>query len=172
MEMVEILTLRAMQGIYLLLGTNLGDRKANLDRAIQLIGAKGITVTQTSSIYETAAWGIEDQPGFLNQVIRVDTQLPAERLLSILLAIELEMGRVRIQKWGERLIDIDILHYHDQVIDKEDLQVPHPGIPDRRFTLVPLVELDAEAMHPVLQKSQQELLEVCKDELEVKTWGR
>ena len=172
MEMVEILTLRAMQGIYLLLGTNLGDRKANLDRAIQLIDAKGITVIQTSSIYETAAWGIEDQPGFLNQVIRVGTQLPAERLLSILLAIELEMGRVRIQKWGERLIDIDILYYLDEVIDKEDLQVPHPGIPDRRFTLVPLVELDAEAMHPVLQKSQQELLEACKDELEVKVWGR
>ena len=156
-----------MQGIYLLLGTNLGDRQANLERAIQLIEAKGITVTRTSSIYETAAWGIEDQPGFLNQVTQVETELPAGKLLQVLLAIEIEMGRVRIQKWGERLIDLDILYYHDQVIDQKDLQVPHPGIPDRRFTLVPLVELAADAVHPVNGKTQADLLEACPDTLEV-----
>lgn len=164
----EFLPLPQMKGIYLLLGTNLGDRAINLANAINLAAEQGVVIKAVSAIYETAAWGIEEQPGFLNQVLEVETTLSAEELLKTILAIELEMGRVRIQKWGERLIDIDILYYHDQVIDSPELTVPHPEIQSRRFTLVPLVELAAEELHPVLQKTQAELLAVCPDGLEVR----
>lgn len=163
-----MLPLPPMKGIYLLLGTNLGDRAKNLEVARNLMLEQGIAVKAISSVYETAAWGIEEQPGFLNQVLEVATDLSPEALLKTLLAIELEMGRVRIQKWGERLIDIDILYYQDKVIDKPKLKVPHPEIPNRRFTLVPLVELAAEEVHPVLGKTQEELLAVCPDRLEVR----
>lgn len=157
-----------MKGIYLLLGTNLGDREENLAAARNLMLEREIAVKAISSVYETAAWGIEEQPGFLNQVLEVATDLSPEALLKTLLGIELEMGRVRIEKWGERLIDIDILYYQDQVIDTPELKVPHPEIPNRRFTLVPLVELAAEEVHPVSGKTQEELLAVCPDTLDVK----
>lgn len=156
-----------MKGIYLLLGTNQGNREKNLGDAQNLLADRGIAAQRVSSLYETAAWGIEDQPGFLNQVLEVATGLSANELLKTILAVELEMGRVRIQKWGERLIDIDILYYQDEVIDIPELKVPHPEMPNRRFTLVPLVELAAEAVHPVLRKTQQELLDVCPDPLSV-----
>ena len=157
-----------MQGIYLLLGTNLGNRESNLARAKSLAAKANIEILRESAIYETAAWGIEDQPGFLNQIVAVATTLKPELLLEKLLSIEQEMGRIRERKWGQRLIDLDILYYHNRVIETKDLQVPHPGIPNRRFTLVPLVELAAEEWHPVLQKSQSELLEICPDKLPVK----
>lgn len=160
-----------MQGIYLLLGTNLGEREENLAQARNLVEEAGIRVLRESSVYETAAWGIEDQPGFLNQVVEVKTELSPLALLERLLSIEEEMGRVRIVKWGERLIDLDILYYNNDQIDSERLNVPHPGIPDRRFTLVPLVELAAEEIHPALNKSQSQLLEACPDTLEVKNVG-
>ena len=160
-----------MQGIYLLLGTNLGEREKNLAHAKKLAEAAGIHVIHESSVYETAAWGIEDQPGFLNQVVEVETELSPLSLLEKLLAIEQEMGRVRKVKWGERLIDLDILYYNNEQMESERLNVPHPGIPDRRFTLVPLVELAADEIHPVLNKSQIELLEVCPDVLKVKKVG-
>ena len=160
-----------MQGIYLLLGTNLGDRESHLADAAKRLNDRGIQVLRSSSIYETAAWGIEDQPGFLNQVLEVVTVLDPAELLKAILEIEQDMGRIRVRKWGERLIDIDILYYHDQVIDTEPLKVPHPGIPNRRFTLVPLVELDAKGLHPILRKSQELLLEECTDPLEVKVFA-
>lgn len=167
---VKRLSLPPMQGIYLLLGTNLGDRARNLAYARKLVGQGRVKVVRESAIYETAAWGLEDQPGFLNQVIEVETALEPEALLELILGIEQEMGRVRIRKWGERLIDIDMLYYHNKVIDLDALKLPHPGIPDRRFTLVPLVELAAEELHPVLHKTQQQLLEDCEDGLEVSVY--
>ena len=167
MEKSEILPLPPMKGIYLLLGGNLEDRENNLIEAQGLLRNRGVEVVTASAIYETAAWGVEDQPGFLNQVLEVKTNFDPADLLKTILAVELEMGRVRIQKWGERLIDIDILYYENEIIDSTELKVPHPEIPNRRFTLVPLVELASTQMHPVLQKTQQELLEVCPDELEV-----
>ena len=157
-----------MQGIYLLLGTNLGNRESNLARAKSLAAKAGIEILRESAIYETAAWGIEDQPGFLNQVVAVATTLEPELLLEKLLSIEQEMGRIRERKWGQRLIDLDILYYHNRMIETKDLQVPHPGIPNRRFTLVPLAEMAAEEWHPVLQKSHRQLLEECQDKLKVK----
>ncbi len=157
-------------GIYILLGSNLGDKVKNLSTAIDKIKELGVQCLQTSSVYETAAWGIEDQPSFVNQVVRIETTHDAFWLLKKLLDIESEMGRVRLQKWGERLIDLDILYWNEQIINSKELEIPHPGIPDRRFTLVPLVELDSEFEHPVLKVSNRRLLDQCTDQLEVKKW--
>ena len=139
----------------------------NLDRAKELIVSNGITIKKESQIYETAAWGNEDQEAFLNQVIEIETKKSPQRLLQITQLIENEMGRVRYEKWGKRLIDIDILYFNDLIFQENDLSLPHPGIADRRFTLVPLVEIASEMVHPVLEKTQAELLSVCEDQLEV-----
>lgn len=161
------------EGIYLLLGSNLADKKANLDRAIRHIEedfeqGNGQAVLARSSVYETAAWGKTDQPSFFNQVIRVRTVLTPESLLNKLLSIEKKMGRVRHEKWGERIIDIDILYYEQVILASRSLQLPHPGIPQRRFTLVPLVELAPDLIHPASGKTQTILLEECNDPLPVK----
>jgi 2-amino-4-hydroxy-6-hydroxymethyldihydropteridine diphosphokinase len=158
---------KAIEGIYLLLGTNLGHKKENLEKALQLITLRIGPIEKTSSLYASEAWGETEQPSFLNQVVTVDTSLSAEGLLHHIQAIEQEMGRVRYRKWGERIIDIDILYYFNQVIQTGQLQIPHPGIPDRRFTLVPLCEMDAEAVHPALHKTHQALLNECTDKLNV-----
>lgn len=161
-----------MSGIYLLLGSNIGRRLKNLDRAKELIVSNGITIKKESQIYETAAWGNEDQEAFLNQVIEIETKKSPQRLLQITQLIENEMGRVRYEKWGKRLIDIDILYFDDLIFQENDLSLPHPGIADRRFTLVPLVEIASEMVHPVLEKTQAELLSVCEDQLEVSVFDQ
>lgn len=155
-------------GIYLLSGSNLGDRAANLLYALDLLEQKSISVVTQSELYETAAWGIESQPAFLNQVVEVKTELSPEALLISLLETEEQMGRKREVKWGERLIDIDILYYADRILESPGLTIPHPHIQDRRFTLVPLCELVPLLVHPVLRKTQQELLDLCPDPLEVR----
>lgn len=156
-----------MEGIYLLLGTNLGDREANLAQARTELEARVGDIVVASPLYATAAWGITEQPDFLNQVLCIDTHLAPELLLQTLLQIEADMGRVRKVKWGERLIDLDILYYHNQVIQQERLTIPHPGIPNRRFTLIPLVDIAPQGIHPVLGLSQLALLQQCPDPLEV-----
>jgi len=157
-----------IDGIYLLLGTNLGDKKYNLSQAKALINKQVGVIINQSNTYETAAWGITEQPSFLNAVIEIKSELTPEQMLLKINEIEAEMGRVRKEKWGERLIDIDILYYQHQIHTSDELQIPHPGIPYRRFTLIPLVELNAEFIHPVLNKTNQQLLEQCEDSLEVK----
>lgn len=157
-------------GIYLLSGSNLGNRMVNMYRALELLEQEGIAIVAQSQLYETAAWGIETQPSFLNQVMEVRTTLSPEQLLAKLLSIEKKMGRERRQKWGERLIDLDILYYGDKVIDQPGLQIPHPQLQERRFTLVPLCELVPLLIHPVLGKNQQELLDSCPDPLEAKVF--
>jgi 2-amino-4-hydroxy-6-hydroxymethyldihydropteridine diphosphokinase len=154
------------EGIYLLLGSNLGDKRKQLSSAIDKI-ARGNEVVLQSKVYETAAWGNSDQPSFYNQVISIRTSIDPHDLLHQLLNIELEMGRIRDEKWGARHIDIDILYFNDLVIKTDNLTIPHPEIQNRRFTLVPMVELAAEFYHPVLKKTQQELLTKCADLLEV-----
>lgn len=157
-------------GVYLLSGSNLGDRMANLARALELIEERTGKVLAQSQLYETAAWGIEKQPPFLNQVLEIGTSLTPPDLLQTLLEIEKKLGRQRIQKWGERLIDLDILYYGKTVIDEPELKVPHPHIPERRFTLIPLCELAPLLVHPVLKKNQLQLLKECPDRLEVKVF--
>jgi len=156
-----------MPKTYLLLGTNLADKLGNLSKTLEQLKEKVGTLQKTSAVYETMPWGIENQNIFLNQVICLESQLSPEELLETTQKIEKEMGRVRLEKWGERLIDIDILYYENQIIDIKDLQIPHPQIPFRRFTLVPLVEIAPDFIHPILNISQKTLLENCSDNLGV-----
>ncbi|MEM8567987.1 MAG: 2-amino-4-hydroxy-6-hydroxymethyldihydropteridine diphosphokinase [Bacteroidota bacterium] len=154
-------------GIFILLGSNMGDKQQNLKQAKTHISNSVGKVVAVSSLYQTAAWGKVDQPVFYNQVVQISTELTAPELLDSLLRIEIRMGRQRIEKWGERLIDLDILYFNDEVIEKENLRVPHPGIPERRFTLIPLVELAADFVHPLLRKTNNDLLQELNDNLEV-----
>ncbi len=154
-----------MEQSYLLLGSNLGARRYYLQIAQYLLGTRVGCITGCSSFYETAAWGLEDQHPFLNQVLEIETPLSPIQLLTTCLAIEQEIGRVRHEKWGARVIDIDLLFYGDQVVDTALLQVPHPRIQERRFTLVPLVELCPNKQHPLLHKNIRLLLAECPDKL-------
>ncbi len=156
-----------MNEIFLLLGTNLGNKQQNLDKALEAI-SKFAKIVKVSHVYETAAWGKTDQPSFFNQVIEISTSHAPETLMTKLLKIEKEMGRQRFEKWGERLIDLDILYFQNQIINSENLKIPHPEISNRRFTLVPLVEICANFEHPSFKKSQLEILNDCKDPLEVR----
>ena len=149
--------------VYLLLGSNLGDRMINLKKAAENLMAKGFQIKQKSLIYQTEAWGIKDQPNFLNRVIRGDWSGDPRTLLLACQDVEKVLGRIRNVKWGERNIDIDILYYGSEVINESDLQIPHPGIVDRKFTLVPLVEIAPDFLHPQLKKTQSSLLLACDD---------
>lgn len=154
-------------GIFLLLGTNIGDRNKNLDTALHAIGEHAGNVKKRSAVYQTEAWGKKDQPAFFNQVVEIETLLDPPGLLNELLSIEKKMGRQRKEKWGERVIDIDILFFGVEIIEHDDLIIPHPQLANRRFTLVPLNELIPDFIHPRLQKKISELLEECTDPLEV-----
>ena len=156
-----------MYRVFLLLGTNLGDRLQNLSAALQHIDARVGPLVRKSSVYSTAAWGHTDQPDFYNQVVETLPRLQAEALLQEVLNIERDMGRVRIKKWGERLIDIDVLFFGNLHIQGETLTVPHPQIPNRRFTLTPLAEIAGTMVHPVLNKTIDTLLKECTDPLPV-----
>jgi len=157
-----------MNRTYLLIGGNVGNRLQNLEKAVSLIGLKAGQVRKTSAIYETEAWGKSDQPAFLNQVVAINTSLAPQDLLQTILQIEKEMGRERLEKYGPRTIDIDILLYDDVVLDTRVLAIPHPQLHLRRFALTPLAEIAASALHPVLKKSIDELLLECPDKLAVK----
>jgi len=154
--------------VYLLLGSNLGDRRDVLNRAIEKIGTEIGEVTTRSSFYETAAWGNEDQPSFLNIAVQIETGFNAQFVLERALQIEEELGRVRKDKWGARVIDIDIILFGNEVInDGTRLQVPHPRMQDRRFVLVPLAEIAGGVYHPVLQQNIMSILSSLKDDLAV-----
>jgi 2-amino-4-hydroxy-6-hydroxymethyldihydropteridine diphosphokinase len=154
---------------YLLLGANLNDRVATLRRTVELIGERVGIVVQQSSLYETAPWGVVDQPAYVNQVLAVETMLAPEAVLAQTQGIEQELGRVRREKWGARVIDIDILYYDQRVLNTETLTVPHPYLHQRRFTLVPLAEIAPDFLHPVLLKTTTELLATCADKGEIAT---
>ena len=154
--------------IFLLLGTNLGDRAGHLEAARTALADRAGRLVNTSALYETAAWGRTDQPAFLNQAIALSSSLDAHALLNVMLDIEQSLGRERRELWGPRVIDIDLLLYSDQVIDTATLQVPHPRMPLRRFALMPLAEIAGDVIHPVLHKKISELLAECPDQLAVK----
>ena len=142
---------------YLALGSNLGDKEANLRRALELLQQRGVEVVKTSSFICTEPYGVTDQPQFLNGVCEVRTSLEPLELLQTLLEIEQEMGRVRLRHWGERNIDLDLLLYEDVVMDTPELILPHPDMQNRDFVLLPLAEIAPELVHPILQKSIEEL---------------
>lgn len=154
--------------VFLLVGGNIGDRLKNLQEAKKLIEKKIGTIEKVSSLYETAAWGMEDQPDFLNQALQVATSLAPLNLLDELLAVEREMGRIRNEKFGPRTVDIDILLYGDRTIDHHDLIIPHPRMAQRRFVLEPLAEIAANVKHPINHYTIAEMLQNCHDKLPVK----
>lgn len=155
------------KSIFILLGSNLGDRDSNLRYARQEISRSIGEIVTVSSIYKTAAWGNTDQPAFYNQVIEITSVLTPEKMLSGVLDIEKKAGRIREAKWGPRIIDIDILFYGDVVTSTETLTIPHPRIPDRKFTLLPLSEIAGSLKHPISGKTVNEMLAECIDDLPV-----
>lgn len=157
-----------MNKVYLLIGGNMGNRKKQLQKAAIKIGEACGTITLLSHFYETAAWGKTNQPSFFNQAITLNTLLPPNDLLHAILHIETSMGRHRVEKFGPRIIDIDILLFNDEIIDHPNLKIPHPELPNRRFALEPLSEIAPGVIHPVFKKSILCLLEECTDALEVR----
>ena len=155
-----------MNKAYLLIGSNIGDRKLYLLEAKHFLNAIG-HVAKASSIYETAAWGKTNQATFLNQALLLETLLEATELLNNILGIEEKMGRKRLEQYGSRIIDIDILLFNDDVINTPTLTVPHPAMVNRSFTLIPLAEIASNIVHPVYNKTIQILLKECTDMLSV-----
>lgn len=156
-----------MNEVFLCLGGNLGNREENLMKAIKLIRDKTGIILEQSKIYETASWGITEQPNFLNCVIKMSTKLSPKELLFELLTIEKLLGRERKIKWGSRIIDIDILSYKNEIINDEELKIPHPFLQDRNFVLVPFSEISPNWVHPILNKTILQLHLECNDKSKV-----
>lgn len=157
-----------MNKSYLLLGSNEGNRLDWFKKAMQQIEQTVGKVVAKSSLYETAAWGLEEQPDFLNMAICVETALSAQQLLVAIQKVELNLGRQRILKWGQRTLDIDILFYNHDIINDPQLTIPHPLLQERRFVLAPLHDIAASFIHPILNKSIAQLLQSCPDTLPVR----
>ncbi|MDN4165428.1 2-amino-4-hydroxy-6-hydroxymethyldihydropteridine diphosphokinase [Cytophagales bacterium LB-30] len=149
------------------LGSNVGDKRYTLHLACERIQEQLGTIKKMSGYYATSAWGKVDQEDFINQCIYIETKLTAIELMQGLLAIEKELGRIRKEKWGPRIIDLDLLYFDDQIIHVDTLTLPHPYVQDRRFVLVPLCEIAPDWVHPIFRKTQRQLLESCPDNLSV-----
>jgi 2-amino-4-hydroxy-6-hydroxymethyldihydropteridine diphosphokinase len=157
-----------MDKIYLSLGSNLGDRAANIARAVAALTERGVRVKRESALYETEPVEMHTQDWFVNNVIEIETDDAPRALMAKLLVIERAMGRERLLPKGPRIIDIDILLFGDSVVSEKGLEIPHPRMAERRFALVPLAEIAPEAMHPVLRKTAAELLATTSDRSEVR----
>jgi 2-amino-4-hydroxy-6-hydroxymethyldihydropteridine diphosphokinase len=160
-----------MNKAYLLTGSNLGERAMNLARAWESIRLQCGRPVKTSALFETAPWGNNRQPAFLNQAVVLETTLTARQLLRRILKIEQALGRVREEKYGPRLIDIDILLYGDEIHQYDFLKLPHPEMQNRRFALQPLASIAPDVIHPVFKKTISELLAECNDPLPVKIYN-
>ncbi len=144
---------------YVALGSNLGNKHGNLERALGLLLQRGVVILQVSPYIETEPYGVTDQPTFLNGVCCVLTTLTPIELLRTLLAVEQEMGRVRLRHWGERNIDLDLIFYDDVIMQTKELVLPHPDMHNRDFVLLPMAEIAPDFVHPVLHQTMQQLKE-------------
>jgi 2-amino-4-hydroxy-6-hydroxymethyldihydropteridine diphosphokinase len=156
--------------VFLALGTNLGDRPANLRAAIATL-PPSVVVRQSSPVYETPPWGLTDQPAFLNMVVKAETRLEPAALLATLKRIDQELGRTPTVRWGPRVIDMDILFYDDLVLETPEATIPHPRLHERAFVLVPLADIAPDLRHPVLGKTVAEMLAEC-DTSGIKQYGQ
>lgn len=156
-----------MDKAYLLLGSNEGDRVDWLSQAINLLQESCGEIQQKSPIYQTAAWGVEEQPDFLNMAIEIATPHTPYKLLQEINQIEEKLGRQRVLKWGQRTLDIDILLFGNIYTDSEQLTIPHKYLHERKFALVPLNDIAGAYRHPILNKTINQLLIDCEDDLEV-----
>jgi 2-amino-4-hydroxy-6-hydroxymethyldihydropteridine diphosphokinase len=157
------MTLKIMNKVYLQLGSNLGEREQLISSAITNISAQIGTIISQSKIYESTPWRVDGQGNYLNQIIEIKTELPADKVLELVLNIENDLGRVRLEKWGERLIDIDIIFFNNEIIETPELCVPHKHMHERNFVLEPLNEIAPEFVHPKYNKTISELFEQSKD---------
>jgi 2-amino-4-hydroxy-6-hydroxymethyldihydropteridine diphosphokinase len=158
----------SMNKLYLSIGGNEGNRFSNLKQAVTNIEIFCGELLLQSSLYETAPWGKTDQHSFLNQALLIQTGLDAVSAMKIILEIEEKMGRKRKEKYGSRIIDIDILFFNNEILQLPQLKIPHPEIQNRRFVLVPMNEIASSFIHPVSHKTIRELLDECPDQLSVK----
>lgn len=156
---------------HLIVGSNLGDRVAQIKQAKKLITEQVGAIEHESHMYETQPWGYADQPWFINQVFAITSPLEPAELLYSVKKIEKETGRLPNEKWHARHLDIDILLCGEKVVDEGDLIIPHPMMHKRNFTLIPLMEIAANVLHPVLQKSIEELYQESRDDGEVYTYN-
>ena len=160
-----------MNIVFLQLGSNLGERESLLQDAIIAIEGRIGKVVEKSKVYESTPWRVDGQENYLNQIVKVKTELLADDILSTVLDIEKELGRIRLEKWGERLIDIDIIFYNDSIIETAQLCVPHKHMHERMFVLTPMHNIAPEMVHPKYNKTVAELLQICKDTELVKEYA-
>lgn len=152
-----------MNNVFLQLGSNMGNRIELLSKAEEKIHNDIGRIIKKSKIYESTPWKVDGQSNYLNQVIKIDTELDPLNLLRKILLIENDLGRKRLEKWGERLIDIDILFYNDSILETPNLCIPHKHLHERNFVLIPFNDIDAEWIHPKINKSISQLLTDCSD---------
>lgn len=155
---------RRMAIVYIGIGSNLGDRKRNCRRAVELLRREGVRVAKASSLHETGPWGVVGQPDFINMAVEAETALSPRELLVLLKSMEKEMGREEGVRWGPRVIDLDILLYEGLVLEEPGLRIPHPLMHLRGFVLGPLAEIAPGVMHPVLGKSIRDITLALREE--------